>query len=187
MQKTQADKRTRLIEMAMKLAYTKGFRETSLADIAEAAEVPIGNVYYYFKTKEELGEAVVERRLAEFEAFRDEMDRLSSPKERLFAFVDGIERRKDQLARRGCQWGGLCSQFHMVEGSLAKKSTALFNAPVRWLEEQFRASGHEEGARGLAVHLFSAFQGMAAVAHGTGDAELLVIEVKRLKAWIAAL
>ena len=59
----------------MKLAYTDGFRESSLADIAKAARVPVGNVYYYFKTKEELGEAVVERRLKEVRAFKAEMDR----------------------------------------------------------------------------------------------------------------
>jgi len=63
MRTAQPDKRTRLIETATKLAYGRGFRETSLADIAEAARVPVGNVYYYFKTKEELAEAVVERRL----------------------------------------------------------------------------------------------------------------------------
>src|ERR1700736_2375420 len=63
MAKIQADKRARLIETTMKLAYKHGFRETSLANIAEAAHVPVGNVYYYFKTKDELGEAVVERRL----------------------------------------------------------------------------------------------------------------------------
>src|SRR5258708_5168839 len=56
--KPHPDKRTRLNETAMKLAYRNGFRETSLADIAQAAHVPVGNVYYYFKTKEELGEAV---------------------------------------------------------------------------------------------------------------------------------
>src|SRR5262249_53886648 len=55
MGKTQTDKRTRLVETAMKLAYRDGFRESSLADIANAAHVPVGNVYYYFKTKEELG------------------------------------------------------------------------------------------------------------------------------------
>src|SRR5258705_11685538 len=102
----QADKRARLIETAMKLAYQHGFRETSLADIAEAARVPIGNVYYYFKTKDELGEAVVDRRLAEFRAFRDEMDRLSSPKERLLAFVESIHGDREQLARGGCRLGG---------------------------------------------------------------------------------
>jgi len=44
MAKAQADKRTRLIETATKLAHLRGFRETSLADIAEAANVPVGNV-----------------------------------------------------------------------------------------------------------------------------------------------
>src|SRR6266545_2976132 len=116
MGKTQTDKRTRLIETAMKLAYKQGFRESSLADIAKAAHVPVGNVYYYFKTKEELGKAVVERRL-----------------------------------------------------------------------EEFRAAGHEKDSRELALHLFCVFQGMAAVAHGANDPDLVVMEVKRLKDWITAL
>src|SRR6266550_2026003 len=51
MPKTKTDKRSRLIQTAVKLAYRHGFRTTSLADIAEAAKVPVGNVYYYFKTK----------------------------------------------------------------------------------------------------------------------------------------
>src|ERR1700682_241750 len=101
MAKAQADKRARVIETAMKLAYKHGFRETSLADIAEAAHVPVGNVYYYFKTKEELGEAVVERRLAQFRELREEMDRLSSPKERLFAFVESVHGDREQRARGG--------------------------------------------------------------------------------------
>src|SRR6267143_1760784 len=113
MRTAQPDKRTRLIETATKLAYGRGFRETSLSDIAEAARVPVGNVYYYFKTKEELAEAVVERRL-----------------------------------------------------------------------EEFRTVGHEKYSRELAVHLFSAFQGMAAVALGTNDREVVVMEAKRLKDWI---
>src|SRR6266436_5370557 len=90
MRTAQPDKRTRLIETATKLAYGRGFRDTSLADIAEAARVPVGNVYYYFKTKEELAEAVVERRRGEFRAAREGWDRLSSPKERLLAFVDSV-------------------------------------------------------------------------------------------------
>src|ERR1700687_6405470 len=142
MAKAQADKRSRLIEPAITLAYQHGFRDTSLAHIAEAAHVPLGNVYYYFKTKDELGEAVVERRLAEFRAFRDEMDRLSSPKERLFAFVESIHRNREQLARGGCALGGLCTELHKEGGALAKKSAALFNEAMSWLEEQFRAVGH---------------------------------------------
>src|SRR6202045_3143698 len=185
--KPHPDKRTRLIETAMKLAYRNGFRETSLADIAQAAHVPVGNVYYYFKTKEELGEAVVERRLAQFREFREEIDGLSSPRERLFAFVESIDGNREQLARGGCPLGGLCSELHKEGGALAKKSAALFTEPMGWLEEQFRARGREEDARGLAVHFFSAFQGLAAVAHAANDPDLVVMEVKRLKDWIGML
>jgi TetR/AcrR family transcriptional repressor of nem operon len=183
----QPDKRTRLIDTAMKLAHRQGFRETSLADIAEAAQVPVGNVYYYFKTKEELGEAVVERRLAQFQTMQTELDRLASPKERLFAFVENILGNKEQLARGGCPLGGLCAELHREGGALAKKSGVLFNEPMAWLEEQFRALGHRTDARELAVHVFCAFQGMAAVAHAANDPEVVVSEIKRLKEWIGAL
>jgi len=187
MARVQADKRARLIETGTKLAYKQGFRETSLADIAEAAHVPLGNVYYYFRTKDELGEAIVERRLAEFRALRDEMDRLSSPKERLFAFVESVHMNREQLARGGCPLGGLCAELHKEGGALAKKSAALFTEPMRWLEEQFRALGHENDSREFAVHLFSAFQGMAVVALGANDREVVVMGAKRLKEWIGTL
>src|SRR5467141_1100832 len=187
MGKPQLDKRTRLIETAMKLAYRNGFRETSLADIAEAAHIPVGNVYYYFKTKEELGEAVVERRLAQFRDFRAEMDRLSSPKDRLFAFVDSIHRNREQLARGGCPLGALCSELHKEGGALAKKSAALFTEPIGWLEKQFRAAGHDRDSHELAIHLFSAWQGMAAVAHGANEPDLVLMAVRRLKNWVNTL
>ena len=185
--KPQPDKRTRLIETAMKLAYRNGFRETSPADIAEAAHVPVGNVYYYFKTKEELGEAVVERRLAQFRELREEIDRLSSPKQRLIAFVESIHGNREQLARGGCPLGALCSELHKEGGALAKKSAALFSEPMGWLAEQFRAAGHEEDAQELSAHLFCAYQGMAVVAHAANDPDLVVMEVKRLKDWIGTL
>src|SRR6201984_795442 len=187
MPKTKTDKRSRLIQTAVKLAYRHGFRTTSLADIAEAARVPVGNVYYYFKTKDELAEAVVGWRLEEFRAARAEWDRLSSPKERLFAFVNTIHGNREQLARGGCPLGGLCTELHREGGALAKKSAALFNEPMSWLEEQFRAVGHEKDSRELAVHFFSAYQGMAAVALGTNDPEVVVMEAKRLKNWIGTL
>jgi TetR/AcrR family transcriptional regulator, transcriptional repressor for nem operon len=62
----RVDNRTRLIQAAVTMAYRHGFGKTSLADIAEEAKVPLGNVYYYFKTKEAIGEAIVEQRLQEF-------------------------------------------------------------------------------------------------------------------------
>src|SRR5260370_38250400 len=101
MRTAQPDERTRLIETATQLAYGRGFRETSLVDIAEAARVPVGNVYYYFKTKEEPAEAVVERRLEEFRAALTEWERWSSPEERLLAFVGGGQADREQVGGGG--------------------------------------------------------------------------------------
>src|SRR6516165_3905370 len=47
-------KRDRLIAAAVLLLHRHGVERTTLADIAKAADVPVGNVYYYFKTKDEV-------------------------------------------------------------------------------------------------------------------------------------
>lgn len=187
MPKTSPDKRKRLIDTAVKLAYRNGFRETSLADIATAAHVPVGNVYYYFKTKDELGEAVIDWRLDEFRAMQAQLDQLESPRERLLAFVDGIHAQSEQLARGGCPLGGLCTELRRHGGALAKKAAALYSEPISWFEEQFRMAGHGQKSREFAVHLFCSFEGIAAVAHGANDSGVAVMEAKRLKDWLITL
>src|SRR5437899_12862227 len=136
---------------------------------------------------EQLAEAVLELLLEEFRSSLTEWERWSSPKERLLAFVGSVNANREQLARGGCQFGSLCSELHKEGGALAKKSVTLFTEPIGWLEKQFRAAGHDKDARELAMHLFSAFQGMAAVAHGANDPDLVLTEVRRLKNWINTL
>src|SRR5436190_1322862 len=51
-------KRERLVTAAQELVYRQGVARTTLAHIAEAADVPVGNVYYYFKTKDDIVGAV---------------------------------------------------------------------------------------------------------------------------------
>src|SRR5260370_14383371 len=62
MARTHIDKRSRLVSAAVGLAYQNGVEATSLADIAREAQVPLGNVYYYFKTKDQIGEAILRLR-----------------------------------------------------------------------------------------------------------------------------
>jgi AcrR family transcriptional regulator len=40
------DKRQRLVEGARRVLHQQGVEKTTLADIAHAADVPVGNVYY---------------------------------------------------------------------------------------------------------------------------------------------
>ncbi len=181
------DKRSRLIQASITLAYRHGFRETRLADIAAQADVPPGNVYYYFKTKEAIGAAIVEERLSRIKMLFQKLEQLDSPQERLCAFVQMTFDNRKVLARGGCPIGTLCTELHKEEGPLAKQSTALFAEMLKWLKVQFGALSKGDNSQGSAIHLLSALQGIAVIAHTLGDPEIVIIETERLQRWIRTL
>src|SRR6516225_936431 len=129
MSRTKADSRTRLLQSAEKTTYHYGFGSTSIADIAKAAMVPLGNVYYYFKTKDEIGGAIVELRVSRFKKLLQDLEKADSPKERLCGFVDIKIKNRETLARGGCPVGTLCSELQKYGGAAAKKSRVLFGSP----------------------------------------------------------
>jgi TetR/AcrR family transcriptional regulator, transcriptional repressor for nem operon len=181
------DNRSRLIQAALKLVYRHGFEKTALADIAREAKVPLGNVYYYFKTKAQIGEAIVEQRLAGFRAMRQEWERLASAKERLLGFVHMTVGNREAVARFGCPIGTFCSELHKAGGGpLARQSTALFAESLAWIEAQFQALGKSD-SRGLAVHVLSALQGASVLAHTFHDPDVLAMEAARISDWIGTL
>jgi AcrR family transcriptional regulator len=187
MAKGKADNRTRLLAAAEKVTYRYGFGQAALADIAREARVPLGNIYYYFKTKDEIGDAIVERRVSRFRSLLHKLDKAESPEERLCAFVQIKINNRDELARSGCPVGTLCSELHKHGGAVAKKSTVLFTEALAWMEAQFRALGKGADSRGLAVHLLSATQGVSVLAHTFHDPGMIAMEAARLKQWIRSL
>src|ERR1700761_5671229 len=77
-------KRARLIGAACQLVHEQGVENTTLADIAQAAGVPLGNVYYYFKTKNDIVRAVVETHADEANAMVAAIEgAYATPRERL--------------------------------------------------------------------------------------------------------
>jgi TetR/AcrR family transcriptional repressor of nem operon len=187
MRKTGSDKRERLIDAAADLSYRRGFGEMALADIARQAEVPLGGVYYYFKTKADIGEAIVARRVAKSRAMRETWDRLDSPKRRLQSLVELTLANREGLARSGCPIGSLCSELHKDGGALAKEATRPFADLLQWMETQFAALGRGRQRKALALHLLAALQGVSLLAHSFADPELVVIEASHLKQWIEEL
>ena len=187
MPKGKANNRTRLLQAAEKVTYRHGFGKSALADIAKEARVPLGNVYYYFKTKDEIGDAIIDLRVSRFRRLLQELNKAASPKERLCGFVQIKINNREGLARSGCPVGTLCSELHKDGGVVAKKSTVLFAEALAWMEAQFQALGKGADSRGLAVHLLSATQGVSVLAHTFHDPGLIEMEAARLKEWIRAL
>jgi TetR/AcrR family transcriptional regulator, transcriptional repressor for nem operon len=187
MAKGKADNRTRLLQAAEKVTYRAGFGNAAIADIAREARIPLGNVYYYFKTKDAIGDAIVELRVSRFRKLLQEFDKADSPKERLCAFVQTKIKNRETLARNGCPVGTLCSELRKLGGAVADKSTVLFAEALAWMEAQFQALGKGTDSPGLAVHLLSATQGVSVLAHTFHDPGLIEREAARLKEWIRAL
>lgn len=187
MAKTKADNRTRLLQAAEKTTYRYGFGNTAIADIAEEARIPVGNVYYYFKTKDDIGDAIVELRVSRFRKLLQEFDKAGSPKERLCAFLQIKIKNRGELARNGCPVGTLCSELRKLGGTAADKSKILFATALDWMERQFRELGKGAKSRGLALHLLSATQGVSVLAHTFHDPGLIEMEAARLKEWIRGL
>jgi len=125
MAKPIAANRRRLLEAAEKTTHRYGFGNTAIADIAKQAGIPLGNVYYYFKTKDEIAESIVNLRVSRFRKLLEEFDKTDSPKQRLCAFVNVKMKNREELARHGCPVGTLCSELRKLGGSAAEKSTVL--------------------------------------------------------------
>lgn len=187
MTKTKAKQRTRLLEAAEKTTYRYGFGNTAIADIAKEARFPLGNVYYYFKTKDEIGGAIVDLRVSRFRKLLREFDKTDSPKDRLCAFVETKIRNRGALARHGCPVGTLCSELRKLGLTAADKSSVLFAEALAWMEAQFKALGKAAESPSLAVHLLSATQGVSVLAHTFNSPGLIDMEAARLKDWIRSL
>jgi len=181
------DKRKRLVDAAVSLAYRQGHRKTTLADISEESGVPLGNVYYYFKSRDDIGNAILDAREAEFERLRARLDGLPGPRERLIAFVSMTIRNAPNVAAHGCPMGSLCAEFSKEGGELATRSTALFAGPMGYMAEQFAQLGHTDKADELALQLQASLQGASLLAQSFRDPSLLEREGKRLKGWIKGL
>ncbi len=180
-------KRERLVAAARELFYRQGVARTALADIAQAAEVPVGNVYYYFKTKDDIIAAVVQTHAHQLDSTLAELERRHrSPKARLKALVDVLTGPADTTARYGCPYGTLCSELSKRPERSDALGAPLMQIQLDWTEHQFRSIGRRD-AHDLAVELIASYEGSALLTSTLGQPELMARLARRLHRWIDTL
>ena len=179
-------KRERLATAAAEVFHRQGVEKTSLGDIARAAEVPLGNVYYYFKTKDQLIEAALGAHLDQLHAATAQLDRLSAPVDRLKALVGGWVEQRDVTVRYGCPFGTLASELDKRDDGLDHSAATVMQALIDWAADQFAQMGRAD-ARDLAVELLCAYQGMSVVANTLRDPDVMTAQGRRLTAWLDTL
>lgn len=182
----RSGKRERLVLAAVQILHQQGVETTTLADIAKAADVPVGGVYYYFKTKDDVIAAVVQahtqqtkRALAQIEAHEP------SPKGRLKNLMTEFAAQSETIARFGCPLGSLSSELDKRDEE-PSPGAELMRTPINWMEEQFRAIGRDDAPQ-LALELMAAYEGSALLANTLRDPGILTSAAARLNGWIDTL
>lgn len=84
---TGTDKSTRILISAEKLFSERGYRHTSISEIAHLARVAEGTVYEYFKNKEDLLFSIPKSRFNEHIQSLDEMFQIKTPLKKLRRFM----------------------------------------------------------------------------------------------------
>jgi TetR/AcrR family transcriptional regulator, transcriptional repressor for nem operon len=184
MRTKSSDIRARLIHAGANVVHRQGYHRTTLADIAREARFPLGNLYYHFKTKEGLCEAILDRYRTQLHARFAEWDQLADPRARLDAFVEMIVGMRQIAAQSGCPFGTLASELSKERASLAEGAAALFHDAMEWIAAQFRAMGKGKTAKALAAHVVAVWQGSLFLAHTFGEPHHASAEANQLKDWI---
>jgi AcrR family transcriptional regulator len=126
--------RAQILDVALELFRERGYEETTMRAIAEAAGVAVGNAYYYFRSKEHLVQAFYERTHEDhLEASREILARERSFRARLL----GVMRKKIDTAmpyhrlagvlfRTAADPGNPLNPFSEESRPLRERATALF-------------------------------------------------------------
>lgn len=179
--------REQIVEAADDLFYRRGYEHTSFADIAAAVRISRGNFYYHFKTKDEILDAVIVRRLTNTQDMLERWETEGEgPAEQIRSFIRILIRNRTKIMLHGCPVGTLCNELAKLDHVAHSGARRIFTLFRDWLARRFVLLGRSEDADALAMHLLVLSQGAAAMTNAFRDEAFLREEVARIEQWLAA-
>ena len=153
--------REALVAAAAKLFWLKGYHATSIADIAADASIPVGNVYYYFRTKADVAMAVADGFIEDTGDMLESVTSHSAdPRQRLAKLSDRLAASQKARMAHGCPVAAAVREFRVEAPAASRRAAEVFT-----LISGFIAA--EAGRTGLRPALALA-TGRAAVAEWQG-------------------
>lgn len=164
--------RQHIIDVARTLITHKGYSAVGLAEIVKAAGIPKGSFYYYFRSKEEFAEALLEHYFTHYLVQVEEQLRGSEPaRERLlryFAFWKATQgadlpESKCLVVKLGAE---VCDQYDSMRSVLAKGTLEIIGRITACIQQ-----GQNDGslsanrdAEALAEELYQLWLGASLMA-----------------------
>ena len=179
------DKRQRLVTAAVEQFHRKGYARTSLADVAKAAGLSAGNIFYYFKAKDDLARAAIDEWCALLTGYLANLEPDTDTWRRIEAFIDQAHLMRELYVTLGCPLAGLTRDLRRESDELKDEVARIYGVQFQWLATQFERAGFAPGkARELSRCLMTGYHGSILLAYAQADASLIDDEVDRLKIWL---
>ena len=164
----------RILDAAEQLVRVRGFNAFSYADVAAELGITKASLHYHFRSKAELGQALIVRYANRFAAALEEIDKGgSSAGSKLSAYADLY---RDALrGQRMCLCGMLAAEYQTLPGPIHKSVVAFLDENEAWLGrvlEQGRTEGSlrfEGSPRDTARMIISGLEGGMLVARPYED------------------
>jgi TetR/AcrR family transcriptional regulator, transcriptional repressor for nem operon len=189
-----ASTREQILDAAGRLIHLRGFHNTSVDDILRESGVGKGNLYYYFKSKDELGFAALDRTLDRIreEVLEGVFAPGGDPWKQLEAFLDfSVERARREGCTGGCPLGNLALEMSDIHEGFRTRLGQAFGQLRSTIEEtlgQARAQGtFRIGADipRLAHFIIAGLEGAFMMGKLHRDIELMTSVVEELKTHLA--
>lgn len=180
------DKRQRLVGAAARLFHEQGINVTTLANIAALAEVPLGNVYYYFKSKESIISAVIEFHRKNLDEMLSKIDETSlSPKDKLKELVRVVFEDRDHVSKYGDIVGSLALELSRLNSDNTQNATSLINKIKTWISNQISAvTPSNTHVENTSINMIASIQGIASIGVAFQNKELVEQQINWLNSWI---
>ena len=185
--------RERLLERAQELMLAKGFVATTVEEICKAAGLTKGTFFHYFRSKEDLAKAALDRfYYAQAEmigrgAFRKSPDPLS----RVYGRIDSvIELSKHPTARKGCLIGNFAQELSDTHPELRVQCAQRFSESIESLKKDLDAAKAKHLPRtrldtqSLAEHFTAVLQGSLILAKAKQDAGMVEKHLTHFKDYL---
>lgn len=184
MGRAATDKKERLVDAAMRRFHRHGVASASLAAVANDASVPPGNVYYYFRSKDALTAAVIDRWCERAGDHLASFDAITDPLEAIRRFLGSASSNRQSYAEFGCPLAALGSDLRHESPMLASGSVRPLILVRDWLEGKFAAGLGSPCAAQRAEFCLSTLQGSFTLARSTADAGIIARTVDQLLGWV---
>ena len=133
-----------ILDVAERLAQTRGFNGFSYADIAAELGVTKASLHYHFPAKADLGRALIERYTIGFAAALDRIEHSGAP---AFAQLQRYVAIYGDVLKAGriCLCGMLAAEYTTLPAPMQEAIRAFFDANERWLSRVLEG-GRKDGS-----------------------------------------